>query len=229
MNGHHQWPLLGVVAPKVPRGWHDSRPQLGPGQRRENGGTWAWCQPSLPKGVGNQKGGAPEGQRGWRLRTGPQGTAHASPPPGGRSCRGVAWVPHTLASGSSFIGAGRSPPGKARDTARRKPSSSREVGGATGTRSAQPAAARAGHTDPHSSKGKAAADRRLRRAGSRRRCPDSARDSMESGGPKSLFQAGGGAWLRGTHRGRPLPPVPSVGHNNLKDMIDILTLYNNIS
>lgn len=33
----------------------------------------------------------------------------------------------------------------------------------------------------------------------------------------------------GTARPSPCPPVPSVGHNNLKDTIDILTLYNNIS
>lgn len=57
MSGHHQWPLLGVVAPKVPGGRRDSWPRLGPGQRCENGDTWASCQPSLQKGVRNQKGG----------------------------------------------------------------------------------------------------------------------------------------------------------------------------
>lgn len=76
---------------------------------------------------------------------GPLWTACTSPPLGEKSCKGVAWVPHTLTSDSSFIGAGCSPPGKAGHS----PSETHQLpssGSATGTHGALTATAPPG---PH--------------------------------------------------------------------------------
>ena len=143
---------------------------------------------------------------------------------------------HTLASLIPALLEPSTPlPGRP-DTAHQKPASSPEVGGWGGShrRDTQRLGRQRpclGHTTaPPPPKGKVTADQGT--TGSRRGPPrDSARDLVASGAPR--VQGPVSSRRRRLARGQrghpPRPPVPSVGRNNLRDTIDISTLYNNIS
>lgn len=172
-----------------------------------------------------------EARKAGRLRAGgveaqgPLRPARASPPPEGKSCKGVAWAPHTFTSDSSFIGAWRPPPGKAG----RSPPKTHLLsspGSATGTRSAPPAPAPPGPHWPPFTQGKGCRSQTEEGLGGGTR---TVRMTRWHRGPQESVSSRRRSLARGTARGCPLPPVPSVGHNNLKDKIDISTLYNNIS
>lgn len=170
--------------------------------------------------AGGREGRRLGGQGGLGLRARPHCTAPTSPPPEGRTAgasRGLhthsLLIPALLEPGAPLQGR--------RDTAHRKPPSSPGMGALQGHAVSRPPPAHPGSAHPPFARGK----KEEGLGGG----TWTVRLTRWHQGPQESVSSRRRSLARGTARGCPLPPVPSVGHNNLKDTIDTSTLYNNIS